>query len=79
MTADNSGRAGRKITNSRPPTKRTHPYENFEGTPMWKAVDRAIKALLRNRDIQLTTHREYVVGYICKQINSRGKINSPGK
>jgi len=33
-------------------------------------VDRAIKALLKNGDIELTTRREYVVGYICHKIRS---------
>jgi hypothetical protein len=42
----------------------------LEGTPVWNSVDRAIKALLKNGDVELTTRREYVVGYICHKIRS---------
>lgn len=62
----NSGRTDRR-TSSRS-KKHSHPYEELERTPMWNRVDRAIKALLKNGDLELTTHRKYVVGYICHKI-----------
>ena len=49
-------------------TKKTHPYQEFEGTKMWKKVNSAINALVKNGDIKETTGREYIVGYICKMI-----------
>lgn len=48
-----------------------HPYVNFEGTPLWRGVDRAIADLEENQDLKLTELREYVVGYICKQLKRR--------
>ncbi len=51
-----------------------HPYVNFEGTSLWRAVDRAIADLEQNQDIKPTELREYVVGYICKQLKRRGLV-----
>lgn len=48
-----------------------HLYTAFEGTPLWRAVDRAISDLEENQDLKLTALREYVVGYICKQLKRR--------
>jgi hypothetical protein len=48
-----------------------HPYVNFEGTSLWRAVDRAIADLEQNQDLKLTELREYIVGYICKQLKRR--------
>jgi hypothetical protein len=53
-----------------PANEKTHPYRAFEGTPMWRKVNRAIAALVKNGDIQETTRREYIVGYVCKVITS---------
>ena len=46
----------------------SHPYTEFEGTALWKAVDAALTELEQNRDVKLSTAREYVVGYLCQQI-----------
>jgi hypothetical protein len=50
--------------------ERDHPYKAFQGTPLWKRVDRAISALVKNGDLQETTGREYIVGYICKMVGA---------
>jgi hypothetical protein len=44
------------------------PYEAQRETPVWKIVDRAINDLVDNKDIVETTHRDYIVGYICKKL-----------
>lgn len=62
----NSGRTDRRTT--RRGRKHSFPYEELQGTPIWNRVDRAIKMLLKNGDLELTTSREYVVGYICRKI-----------
>lgn len=46
-----------------------HPYEIFEGTPLWDIVSKGINDLVDNSDIEETTQREYIVGYLCKLIN----------
>lgn len=65
---DSSGQMDRKIISKAPSKKTAHPYEKLEKTPIWALVDRAIAALIKNKDIELTTRREYVVGYICKTL-----------
>ena len=52
-----------------------HPYVEFERTPLWRAVDRAVSDLEGNQDLKLTEHREYLVGYICKQLKRRKVVN----
>jgi hypothetical protein len=49
-------------------TPKNHPYTKFENTLLWKVVDTAISDLLENRDVKLSTSREYVVGYLCQQL-----------
>lgn len=46
----------------------SHPYKEFENTPIWKIVNKAIKELVENDDIEEKTQREYIVGYISKLI-----------
>jgi hypothetical protein len=58
--------------------KQDHPYQAFEASPTWKRVDRAISALVKNGDIQETTRREYIVGYICKMIGTDARSGRPG-
>jgi hypothetical protein len=70
----NSGRPDRRT--SRQSRKHHHPYEELEGTPVWNRVDRAVKALLKNGDLELTTRREYVVGYICQNIGRDSRRKS---
>jgi hypothetical protein len=47
-----------------------HPYKAFEGSLLWKRVNRALDTLVRNRDIEETTRREYIAGYLCKVITA---------
>ncbi|WP_078410753.1 hypothetical protein [Priestia abyssalis] len=47
----------------------SHPYEQFEGTPLWETINKGIDDLVENNDIEETTRREYIVGYLCKLIN----------
>lgn len=48
-----------------------HPYVEFEKTPLWKTLDKAISDLQKNQDFKLTTAQQYVVGYLCKQLVKR--------
>jgi hypothetical protein len=64
----NSGQTGQKITTRLRRKSQAHPYEKLQSMPIWNLVDQAIAALLKNGDIELTTGREYVVGYICKTV-----------
>jgi hypothetical protein len=41
---------------------------DYENTPLWNVVNKSVSELEQNQDIKLSTPREYVIGYICKQI-----------
>jgi len=62
------GQMDRKIKTSS--AKHIHLYIAFEGTPLWRRVDKAISALVKNGDLQETMSREYIVGYICKIVSA---------
>ena len=51
-----------------------HPYIEYENTPMWNLINKTISELEENQDIKLSTPKEYVIGYICKQIESSKEI-----
>jgi hypothetical protein len=50
-------------------TAMSHLYEKFESTPLWDVISKAIDDLVENNDIEETTNREYIVGYLCKLIS----------
>ena len=72
-----SGPTARKIT-SNGIAKTPHPYPKFEGTALWTKVNRAVDALVKNGDIQETTRREYIVGYICKIVGFKDENRNVG-
>ncbi len=48
--------------------RKPHPYAKFEGSVLWRTVEKAVAALAKNEDIQELTAREYIVGFICKTV-----------
>jgi hypothetical protein len=46
-----------------------HPYVVYEQTDLWKSLERSLDALVNNNDITLQTPNEYVIGYICQQLD----------
>lgn len=71
--AEKSGRAVRKTKTS---DKIEHPYTEFEGTKLWRVIDKAIDDLVKNQDLTETTARRYIVGYLCKKID-RSNLKKP--
>lgn len=53
---------------SMPEGSPVHPYKKYENTALWENIKQSIKDLEDNQDISLMTPPEYVVGYICKQL-----------
>lgn len=51
----------------------SHPYEQFEDTSLWEAINKGLDDLVENNDIEETTSREHIVGYLCKLINESVK------
>jgi hypothetical protein len=48
-----------------------HPYMAYEGTELWKALNKGIGDLVRNQDVIEQEHRTYIVGYLCKVLIKR--------
>lgn len=46
----------------------SHPYTRHEDTALWAAISAAIAELEQNQDLQLTSAREYVVGFLCERL-----------
>lgn len=67
--AEKSGRVAPKTETRSGYGKVTHPYQKFENKQLWLVIDEAINDLVENRDITETTHRSYIVGYLCKKID----------
>jgi len=38
---------------------------------LWSKIDKILLELEENQDIRITTAREYVIGYFCKQLAER--------
>lgn len=45
-------------------------FKEYEGSRLWEAVSCVIADLESNDDIELHTPQEYVVGYICRELNA---------
>ncbi len=64
-----SGQTGRKIRTNEGSASRTHPYQAYEGTKLWRSIDKAITSLVKNGDLSEQTRREYIVGYLVKSVS----------
>jgi len=47
------------------------PYDSYKGEKIWRVVEKAMQDLVENHDIVETTHRDYIVGYICKMLEQQ--------
>lgn len=65
-------RADQKTKTKRP--KINHPYQQYIDSSLWKTVDKAIDDLVKNKDIEETTDRSYIVGYLCKQLSESSEL-----
>jgi hypothetical protein len=44
------------------------PYDIYKKEMEWKVITKAIKSLKKNKDIELLTPIDYIVGSICKEL-----------
>jgi hypothetical protein len=49
----------------------THPYSQFEGSDLWRVLERALTDLSANQDLTVTTAPEYVIGFFCRALASQ--------
>ena len=52
-----------------------NPYLEFENTSVCAVLKKAINELEGNKDLKLTTPKEYVIGYLCKQLIEADVLN----
>ena len=45
-----------------------HPYTQNENSEIWRVLEKSIRELIENQDIEITTKEKYVTGYITKQV-----------
>lgn len=55
----------------------SHPYTAYARTPIWQVVEKAIDDLVENGDLAELTRREYIVGYLTKQLAERDLAAEP--
>lgn len=53
------------------------PYDAFVDTDLYRVVEKCIADLVGNHDLKECTPRDYIVGYICKQIFAAKLVNRP--
>jgi hypothetical protein len=46
----------------------SQPYHAYENTPLWESLRTALGELRANRDVEITTSAEHVIGYLCHQL-----------
>jgi hypothetical protein len=43
-------------------------YDKYKQNPLWEKVSKLIDELEENQDIEITTVRDYVIGYLVKNL-----------
>jgi hypothetical protein len=46
-------------------------YEQYEGTPLWRALEGAFADLQASREITIGTAPRYVLGYLCQELAAK--------
>ena len=52
-----------------------HPYTKYVSHQAWEVLNLIIKDLKNNKDIELLTKDEYVIGYILKNLEDNDLLN----
>ncbi|MGE4349856.1 MAG: hypothetical protein AB7D28_08825 [Candidatus Berkiella sp.] len=55
----------------------THPYIKYENHEAWKNIEKSIKDLIENGDIECNTPTEYIVGYIIECLDKENFLSNP--
>jgi hypothetical protein len=56
-----------------------HPYEKYEPTEIWVIIRKSLRELEKNNDIVITTHKNYVIGFLCKALSTSSSQPSLAK
>ncbi|MBK7034770.1 MAG: hypothetical protein KBF42_01975 [Chitinophagales bacterium] len=47
------------------------PYDKYKKLEVWKVLKRTIRGQVKNSDILLTTHEDYVIGFIIEKLDKK--------
>ncbi len=50
------------------------PFAALHDTPLWRAVDAAVRELEATHEISVATAPDYVIGYLCQELVARGVV-----
>ena len=53
-----------------------HPYTEYIDTPLWRALASALGDLEASHEITIDTGRDYVIGYMCRELAAKWVIAS---
>jgi hypothetical protein len=56
----------------------SHPYVTLENTELWHSVERAISLLVADGFLDQPESRDFVIGFICHQLDARGLVKPEG-
>lgn len=60
----------------------TRTFDEYRGTPLWKALEATMKDLVASGEIRIDTAPDYVIGYLCqelaaKRVTARSAVGRP--
>ena len=50
------------------------PYASYRETPLWRAIAATLTELQATGEIKLNTAPDYVVGYLCRELEAKGVL-----
>jgi hypothetical protein len=49
-------------------------YDEFMGTPLWRALAAIVAELEASREIKVATAPDYVIGYLCRELAAKSIV-----
>lgn len=57
-----------------PPPQTHQLYAQYEGTPLWRALEGVVADLVASREVTVGTSPRYVLGYLCQELAAKGVV-----
>lgn len=54
----------------------SRPFSEYQRTPLWRALASALADLESSRELTVSTAPEYVIGYLCRELEAKGVVAS---
>ena len=54
----------------------SRPYEEYRGTPLWRAIAGIVSDLEASGEITVATAPDYVIGYACRELAAKWVVAS---